>query len=60
MGQLCFTCSNVSHSVTGKKETIYLCRLKTQITLDYFLCLLYIFQSINVFYENMAGREKKV
>ena len=33
MGQLCFTCSNVSHSLTGKKETIFLCRLKRRITL---------------------------
>ena len=60
MGQLCVTCSNVSHSLTGKKETIYLCRLKRRITLGYFLGLFYIFQSINVFYENIAGRKKNL
>ena len=58
MGQLCFTCSNISHSVPGKKGNYLFMSTKETDNTELFLCLLYIFQSINVFYQNIAERKK--
>ena len=60
MGQLCFTCSNISHSVPGKKGNYLFMSTKETDNTELFLRLLYIFQSINVFYHNMAGRKNLI